>query len=68
MVRGIQEGGSSLEGLVRKNISERESRKFQDKLNTKVKLAPIPFGKTIKFIVWGVAHAGSRLLYKELMG
>ena len=49
----------------RESISERESKRFEEGLNTKVKLTLYKtFGKAIEFkkYLHGVADAGSRLL------
>ena len=51
------------------SISERESKRFQEGLNTKVKISS-SFGKSIEFkkYLHGVADAGSRLLFKFRSG
>ena len=53
-------------------ISERESRKFEEGLNTKVKLDILykRFGKSVEFkkYLHGVCDAGSRLLFKFRSG
>ena len=52
-------------------ISERESRKFEDGLNTKVKLDMYKrFGKSVEFkkYLHGICDAGSRLLFKFRSG
>ena len=52
-------------------ISERESRKFEEGLNTKVKLDIYKrFGKSVEFkkYLHGVCDAGSRLLFKFRSG
>ena len=49
------------------SLSERESRKFEGGLNTKVKLDIYKrFGKSVEFkqYLHGVCDAGSRLLFK----
>ena len=62
------DGSSSLKSflaLAGESISERESKRFEEGLNTKVKLTPYKtFGKAIEFkkYLHGVADAGSRLL------
>ena len=46
-------------------ISERESRKFEEGLNTKVKLDMYKrFGTSVKKYLHGICDAGSRLLFK----
>ena len=53
------------------SISERESKRFEEGLNTKVKLTLYKtFGKAIEFkkYLHGVADAGSRLLFKFRSG
>ena len=60
--------------LAGESISERESKRFEEGLNTKVKLTLYKtFGKAIEFkkYLHGVADAGSRLLFsfgQEPMG
>ena len=52
-------------------ISERESRKFEEGLNTKVKLGMYKrFGKSVEFkkYLHGICDAGSRLLFKFRSG
>ena len=52
-------------------ISERESRKFEEGLNTKVKLDMYKrFGKSVEFkkYLHGICDAGSRLLFKFRSG
>ena len=54
-------------GCVDECISERESRRFEDGLNFKVKLDIYKrFGKSVEFIKYlhRVCDAGSRLLFK----
>ena len=58
---------ASVEGC----ISERESRKFEEGLNTKVKLGMYKrFGKSVEFkkYLHGLCDAGSRLLFKFRSG
>ena len=48
-------------------ISERESRKFEEGLNTKVKLDVYKrFGKSVEFMKYlhGICDAGSKLFFK----
>ena len=57
--------------LAGESISERESKRFEEGLNTKVKLTLYKtFGKAIEFkkYLHGVADAGSRLLFKFRSG
>ena len=51
-------------------ISERESRSFEEELNTKVKLYIYKwFGKSVEFkYLHGVCDAGSKLLFKFMSG
>ena len=52
-------------------ISERESRRFEEGLNTKVKLDIYKrFGKSVEFKKYlrGICDAGSRLLFKFRLG
>ena len=52
-------------------ISKRESRRFEEGLNTKVKLDIYKrFGKSVEFMKYlhGVCNAGSRLLFKFRSG
>ena len=52
-------------------ISERESRKFEEGLNTKAKLDMYKrFGKSVEFkkYLHGICDAGSRLLFKFRSG
>ena len=52
-------------------ISERESRKFEEELNTKAKLDMYKrFGKSVEFkkYLHGICDAGSRLLFKFRSG
>ena len=61
----LKDGSSSLKALAWESISERESKRFEEGLNTKVKLTLYKtFGKAIEFkkYLHGVADAGSRLL------
>ena len=66
----IERGDSSSASFlacVEEYISERESRKFEEGLNTKVKLDIYKrFGKSVEFkkYLHGVCDAGSRLLFK----
>ena len=66
----IKHGDSSSASFlacVKECISERESRRFEERLNTKVKLDIYElFGKSIEFkkYLHGVCDAGSRLLFK----
>ena len=56
---------------VEEYISERESRKFEEGLNTKVKLGMYErFGKSVEFkkYLHGICDAGSRLLFKFRSG
>ena len=70
----IMDGSSSLKAflaLAGESISERESKRFEEGLNTKVKLTLYKtFGKAIGFkkYLHGVADAGSRLLFKFRSG
>ena len=72
MVYGINCGTSaSLLACVEDCISERESRRFEEILNTKVKLDIYKrFGKSVEFkkYLHGVCDAGSRLLFKFRSG
>ena len=64
-LKDIMDGSSSLKALAGESISERESKRFEEGLNTKVKLTLYKtFGKAIEFkkYLHGVADAGSRLL------
>ena len=59
----LKDGSSSLKALAWESISERESKRFEEGLNTKVKLTLYKtFGKAIEFkkYLHGVADAGSR--------
>ena len=52
-------------------ISERESRKFEEGLNTKVKLDTYKrFGKSVEFkkYLHGICDAGNRFLFKFRLG
>ena len=66
----IKHGDSSSASFmasVEECISERESRKFEEGLNTKVKLGMYKrFGKSVEFkkYLHGICDAGSRLLFK----
>ena len=65
----IERGDSSSASFlacVEECISERESRRFEEGLNTKVKLDIYKhFGKSVEFkYLHGVCDAGSRLLFK----
>ena len=70
----LKDGSSSLKAflaLAGESISERESKRFEEGLNTKVKLTLYKtFGKAIEFkkYLHGVADAGSRLLFKFRSG
>ena len=70
----IKHGDSSSASFmasVEECISERESRKFEEGLNTKVKLDMYKrFGKSIEFnkYLHGICDAGSRLLFKFRSG
>ena len=70
----IERGDSSSASLlacVKECISERESRRFEEGLNTKVKLDIYKwFGKSVEFkkYLHGVCDAGSRLLFKFRSG
>ena len=62
---------ASFMACVEECISERESRKFEEGLNTKVKLDMYKcFGKSIEFkkYLHGICDAGSRLLFKFRSG
>ena len=69
---GIMDGSSSLKAflaLAGESISERESKRFEEGLNTKVKLTLYKtFSKAIEKYLHGVADAGSRLLFKFRSG
>ena len=73
-LKDIMDGSSSLKAflaLAGESISERESKRFEEGLNTKVKLTLYKtFGKAIEFkkYLHGVADAGSRLLFKFQSG
>ena len=70
-LKDIMDGSSSLKALAGESISERESKRFEEGLNTKVKLTLYKtFGKAIEFkkYLHGVADAGSRLLFKFRSG
>ena len=73
-MKDILEGSSSLkefQALTGESISERESKRFEEGLNAKVKLSLYKtFGKGIEFkkYLHGVADAGSRLLFKFRSG
>ena len=66
----IERGDSSLASFlacVEECISERESRRFEEGLNTKVKLDIYKqFGKSVEFkkYLYGVCDTGSRFLFK----
>ena len=70
----IKDGDSSSASFmasVEECISERESRKFEEGLNTKVKLDMYKrFGKSVEFkkYLHGICNAGSRLLFKFRSG
>ena len=70
----IERGDSSSASFlacVEECISERESRRFEEGLNTKVKLDIYKrFGKSVEFkkYLHGVSDAGSRLLFKFRSG
>ena len=70
----IKHGDSSSASFmasVEECISERESRKFEEGLNTKVKLGMYKrFGKSVEFkkYLHGICDAGSRLLFKFRSG
>ena len=70
----IERGDSSSASFlacVEECISERESRRFEEGLNTKVKLDIYKrFGKSVEFkkYLHGVCDAGSRLLFKFRSG
>ena len=58
-------------GFCRVCISERESIKFEEGLNTKVKLDIYRrFGKSVEFKIYlhGICDAGSKLLFKFRLG
>ena len=62
---------ASFMACVEECISERESRKFEEGLNTKVKLDMYKrFGKSVEFkkYLHGICDAGSRLLFKFKSG
>ena len=62
---------ASFMACVEECISERESRKFEEGLNTKVKLDMYKrFGKSVEFkkYLHGICDAGSRLLFKFRSG
>ena len=62
---------ASFLACVEECISERESRRFEEGLNTKVKLDIYKrFGKSVEFkkYLHGVCDAGSRLLFKFRSG
>ena len=68
--RGYSSSASFL-AYVEECISERESRRFEEGLNTKVKLDIYKrFGKSVEFkkYLHGVCDAGSRLLFKFRSG
>ena len=73
-LKDIMEGSCSLKAflaLAGESISEREIKRFEEGLNTKVKLTLYKtFGKAIEFkkYLHGVADAGSRLLFKFRSG
>ena len=73
-VKNILDGSTSLkefQALMGESISERESKKFEEGLNAKVKLSLYKtFGKGIEFkkYLHEVADAGSRLLLKFRSG
>ena len=67
-LKDIMEGSSSFLALAGESISEREIKRFEERL-TKVKLTLDlykTFGKAI--VLHGVADAGSRLLFKFRSG
>ena len=72
----IKHGGSSststsFMACVEECVSERESRKFEEGLNTKVKLDIYKrFGKSVEFkkYLHGICDAGSRVLFKFRSG
>ena len=70
----IKHGGSSsvlFMAYVEECISERESRKFEEGLNSKVKLDIYKrFGKSVEFkkYLHGICDAGSKLLFKFRSG
>ena len=70
----IKHGDSSSASFmasVEECISERESRKFEEGINTKVKLGMYKrFGKSVEFkkYLHGICDAGSRLLFKFRSG
>ena len=62
---------SSFMASVEECITERESRKFEEGLNTKVKLGMYKrFGKSVEFkkYLHGICDTGSRLLFKFRSG
>ena len=68
--RGYSSSASFL-ACVEECISERENRRFEEGLNTKVKLDIYKrFGKSVEFkkYLHGVCDAGSRLLFKFRSG
>ena len=73
-LKDILDGSSSLkefQALMGESISERESKRFEEELNAKVKLFLYKtFGKGIEFkkYLHDVADAGSRLLFKFRSG
>ena len=73
-VKDIQKGEYSLKGflsVVRESIVERESRKFKERLESKVKLSLYrTFCKAVEFKAYlhGECDAGSRLMFKFRSG
>ena len=70
-LKDIVDGSRSLKALAGESISEWESKRFEEGLNTKVKLTLYKtFGKAIEFkkYLHGAADAGSRLLFKFRSG
>ena len=67
----IRKGSCSLKGVAGEGIDERESSKFEEGLNSKVKLSLYrTFGKIVEFKKYlrGVGDAGTRLLFKFRSG
>ena len=74
-LHGIERGDSSTASFlacVDECISKRESRRFEEGLNMKVKLDIYKwFGKSVefkKYLIYGVCDAGSRLIFKFRSG
>ena len=71
-VKDIMDGSSSLKAflaLAGESISERESKRFEEGLNTKVKLTLYKtFGKAIEFICMGWLMQDPDCLGQEPMG